>query len=194
MKDLLQAIMFNDDQDGGEQTPPPENQEQQEETKSYTQSELTKMLATERGREKNKLIKGLGFDNEDALKTIISNYKTNEDANKTDLEKAKTLATDYETKYNNLVVDNKNLGYKMTAIELGVKPDSTSDVLALAERKVTDDIDINASIKNVLEVYPQFKVSKNVNFGKEDQGGDKNDLPEDKFMQAYKNMGGKIKK
>lgn len=92
------------------------------------------------------LLAELGYDNVDALKTVTTKAKADEDAKKSDLEKkeealtamTRQLATEHEAR---IVAEAKN-----AAIKLGAKPELVDDLVIIAKAKVTKDKDINAII------------------------------------------------
>ena len=92
------------------------------------------------------LLKELGYEDVEALKTVTTKAKAEEDAKKSDLEKkdealtamTRQLATEREAR---IVAEAKN-----AAIKLGAKPELVDDLVIVAKAKVTKDKDINAVI------------------------------------------------
>lgn len=95
------------------------------------------------------LLKELGYEDVDALKTVTTKAKAEEDAKKSDLEKkdealtamTRQLATEREAR---IVAEAKN-----AAIKLGAKPELVDDLVIVAKSKVTKDKDINAVITEI---------------------------------------------
>lgn len=95
------------------------------------------------------LLKELGYDDVEALKTVTTKAKAEEDAKKSDLEKkdealtamTRQLATEREAR---IVAEAKN-----AAIKLGAKPELVDDLVIVAKAKVTKDKDINAVITEI---------------------------------------------
>ena len=95
------------------------------------------------------LLKELGYEDVDALKTVTTKAKVEEDAKKSDLEKkdealtamTRQLATEREAR---IVAEAKN-----AAIKLGAKPELVDDLVIVAKSKVTKDKDINAVITEI---------------------------------------------
>jgi hypothetical protein len=91
-------------------------------------------------------LKSLGVENSDSLKAIVKKAKEDEEANKTDLQK-KDDALTATTKE---LVDEREARViaeaKLSAIQLGAKPELVDDLAIVAKAKVTKDKDINAVI------------------------------------------------
>lgn len=95
------------------------------------------------------LLKELGYEDVEALKTVTTKAKAEEDAKKSDLEKkdealtamTRQLATEREAR---IVAEAKN-----AAIKLGAKPELVDDLVIVAKSKVTKDKDINAVITEI---------------------------------------------
>lgn len=115
------------------------------------------------------LLAELGYDNVDALKTVTTKAKADEDAKKSDLEKkeealtamTRQLATEHEAR---IVAEAKN-----TAIKLGAKPELVDDLVIIAKAKVTKDKDINAIIAEMKD-----STSGDVYFVKDNNDGQGN--------------------
>lgn len=93
-------------------------------------------------------LKSLGVEDE-KLKEIVKKAKEDEDKNKTDLERKdesltealKQLAAERDAR---IIMEAK-----LSAIELGAKPELVSDLVIIAKSKVTKDKDINAVIAEI---------------------------------------------
>lgn len=91
-------------------------------------------------------LKSLGVENSDSLQAIVKKAKEDEEANKTDLQKkddaltatAKELVTEREAR---VIAEAK-----LSAIQLGAKPELVDDLVIVAKAKVTKEKDINAVI------------------------------------------------
>lgn len=91
-------------------------------------------------------LKSLGVENSDSLQAIVKKAKEDEEANKTDLQKkddaltatTKELVTEREAR---VIAEAK-----LSAIQLGAKPELVDDLVIVAKAKVTKDKDINAVI------------------------------------------------
>lgn len=91
-------------------------------------------------------LKSLGVENSDSLQAIVKKAKEDEEANKTDLQKkddaltatTKELVTEREAR---VIAEAK-----LSAIQLGAKPELVDDLVIIAKAKVTKEKDINAVI------------------------------------------------
>lgn len=91
-------------------------------------------------------LKSLGVENSDSLQAIVKKAKEDEEANKSDLQKkddaltatTKELVTEREAR---VVAEAK-----LSAIQLGAKPELVDDLVIVAKAKVTKEKDINAVI------------------------------------------------
>ena len=91
-------------------------------------------------------LKTLGVESDESLKDIVTKAKEAEEANKSDLQKkddALTATTKelVEEKEARLIAEAK-----LSAIQLGAKPELVDDLVIVAKAKVTKDKDINAVI------------------------------------------------
>lgn len=94
-------------------------------------------------------LKGLGVEDGDTLKGIVAKAKEEEEKNKTDLEKSNDTLT-ATTK--ELVAEREArimAEAKLSAIQLGAKPELVDDLVIIAKAKVTKDKDINAIIAEI---------------------------------------------
>ena len=115
------------------------------------------------------LLKELGYDDVESLRTVTAKAKADEDAKKSDLEKkdealtamTKQLATEHEAR---IVAEAKN-----AAIKLGAKPELVDDLVIIAKAKVTKDKDINAIIAEMKD-----STSGDVYFVKDNNDGQGN--------------------
>lgn len=91
-------------------------------------------------------LKSLGVEDSESLQAIVKKAKEDEEANKTDLQKkddaltatAKELVTEREAR---VIAEAK-----LSAIQLGAKPELVDDLVIVAKAKVTKEKDINAVI------------------------------------------------
>lgn len=130
------------------------------------------------------LLKELGYDDVESLRTVTAKAKADEDAKKSDLEKkdealtamTKQLATEHEAR---IVAEAKN-----AAIRLGAKPELVDDLVIIAKAKVTKDKDINAIIAEMKD-----STSGDVYFVKDNNDGHGNNNGRKTFTrgQVHKN-------
>lgn len=91
-------------------------------------------------------LKSLGVENSESLQAIVKKAKEDEEANKTNLQKK----DDELTATTKELVDEREARViaeaKLSAIQLGAKPELVDDLVIVAKAKVTKDKDINAVI------------------------------------------------
>lgn len=91
-------------------------------------------------------LKSLGVEDSESLQAIVKKAKEDEEANKTDLQKkddaltatTKELVTEREAR---VIAEAK-----LSAIQLGAKPELVDDLVIVAKAKVTKEKDINAVV------------------------------------------------
>lgn len=94
-------------------------------------------------------LKDLGVEDADALKGIVTKHKETEEANKTELQKKEDALTE-TTKELARERDGRILAEaKLSAVQLGAKPELVDDLVVVAKAKVTKDKDINAVIAEI---------------------------------------------
>lgn len=94
-------------------------------------------------------LKDLGVEDADALKGIVTKHKETEEANKTELQKKEDALTE-TTKELAREREGRILAEaKLSAVQLGAKPELVDDLVVVAKAKVTKDKDINAVIAEI---------------------------------------------
>lgn len=91
-------------------------------------------------------LKSLGVENSDSLQAIVKKAKEDEEANKTDLQKKDDELTATIKELVNEREARVIAEAKLSAIQLGAKPELVDDLVIVAKAKVTKDKDINAVI------------------------------------------------
>lgn len=144
------------------------NQNAQQNTNTNSQNTNTTTNAVDVEKVKNDAIaeylKGLGVEDGDTLKGIVTKAKEEEEKNKTDLERSNDTLT-ATTK--ELVAEREArimAEAKLSAIQLGAKPELVDDLVIIAKAKVTKDKDINAIIAEIKD-----STSGKVYFSDEDE-------------------------
>ncbi|PAB61326.1 phage scaffolding protein [Anaeromicrobium sediminis] len=147
--------------------------------KTYTQEELDKMLKKEKGKVKkfatDELLKELGIENTEALKSIIEAKKADDEKNKTDLEKLQEQLNNI-TKEKDAVAEKAKTTlitaeFKVKAIGEGLdvkQIDAALKLADLSEIEVKEDgavEGIEDVIKKVIEDYPFLIGQINSNVG-----------------------------
>lgn len=145
------------------------------------ETEETKTAETSKTNEQNKIdvekvkcdaiaeyLKELGVEDGDTLKGIVTKVKEEEEKNETDLEKSNDTLT-ATTK--ELVAEREAriiAEAKLSAIQLGAKPELVDDLVIVAKAKVTKDKDINAIIAEIKD-----STSGKVYFSNEEENEEK---------------------
>lgn len=127
---------------------------QAQETKTFTQEQLDAIVKDRLARERDKFSRELGLD-ESFSKEKYEEFRQFQEAQKTELEKAKEQATQLEAEKLELLSEREKLQEEYAATKLGIKPESLTDALALA--KIKDGDSIEEKLGKVLEEYPIFK-------------------------------------
>lgn len=147
-------------------------------TEVQTQAtEETKTAETSKTNEQNKIdvekvkgdaiaeyLKELGVEDSDTLKGIVTKAKEEEEKNKTDLQKSNDTLT---ATAKELVAEREArimAEAKLSAIQLGAKPELVDDLVIIAKAKVTKDKDINVVIAEIKD-----STSGKVYFSDEDE-------------------------
>jgi hypothetical protein len=139
-------------QQGTEET---QNQQTQQSTKQQTTE--TQKQGTEQKVDVEKVksealsgfLKDLGVEDADALKGIVTKHKKTEEANKTELQKKEDALTE-TTKELAREREGRILAEaKLSAVQLGAKPELVDDLVVVAKAKVTKEKDINAVIAEI---------------------------------------------
>ena len=144
------------------------NKNTQQNTNTNSQNANTNTNAVDTEKVKNDAIaeylKELGVEDGDTLKGIVTKAKEEEEKNKTDLQKSNDTLT-ATTK--ELVAEREArimAEAKLSAIQLGAKPELVDDLVTIAKAKVTKDKDINAVIAEIKD-----STSGKVYFSNEDE-------------------------
>lgn len=142
------------------------NQNTQQNANTNSQNTNTNAVDTEKVKNDAiaEYLKELGVEDGDTLKGIVTKAKEEEEKNKTDLQKSNDTLT-ATTK--ELVAEREAriiAEAKLSAIQLGAKPELVDDLVIIAKAKVTKDKDINAIIAEIKD-----STSGKVYFSDEDE-------------------------
>ena len=124
------------------------NEQQDNNTNQQTSTQQNNNVDVEKvkGDAIAEYLKSLGVENSDSLQAIVKKAKEDEEANKTDLQKK----DDELTATTKELVEEREARViaeaKLSAIQLGAKPELVDDLVIVAKAKVTKDKDINAVI------------------------------------------------
>lgn len=124
------------------------NAQQNNDTNQQTSTQQNNNVDVEKvkGDAVAEYLKSLGVEDSESLQAIVKKAKEDEEANKTDLQKkddaltatTKELVTEREAR---VIAEAK-----LSAIQLGAKPELVDDLVIIAKAKVTKEKDINAVI------------------------------------------------
>lgn len=135
-------------------------EDKKDESKSFTQEQVNRMIASEKKQGKTAALKELGIDPGDTkmiamMKAFIESQKTDEQKEvETQLAEAAKLA---EANQRVLIAETK-----AEAMQLGAKTQYVEDIVTLISAKMTDDADIRTLITELKTKYPTW-------FGAEDE-------------------------
>lgn len=139
-------------------------------TKTFTQEQVSNMMAKEKNEGKRSILKSLGFKTEDEAKkamelynALLDSQKSEEQKNQESLQKANTEKEEYRLRAEQ--AENKVL-----CLEHGVDKNSIEDVLAIAYTKVTAGKDLG-SVLNEMSKQPKYSTF----FGSSDNSGTGNE-------------------
>lgn len=137
-----------------------ESQTQEPEVKTFTQEDVNGVVAKEVKKAQEKMLKSLGFEDIKGAKDGLQQLKEWQDSQKTESEKQIEALAIKDKELSEIQAENKTLSAKLSALSQGVNTDSLEDVIALAERLVTDEVSMDDAIGQVLGKYPQFGSAK----------------------------------
>lgn len=143
------------------QTPPAQPQQTQPEKQEQTNPEPPKVDTKEiKTKAQAELLKKLGFEKVDELQEVLTKYKEEQDAKKSEFELQSEKLQKIEADFSSVQTENESLRAQISAMKAGVKADAVEDVVVLAKTMVNDEVDMDAAIAKVLEKYPQFGQGK----------------------------------
>lgn len=174
MKDLLKLNLQFFSEPEGNQEPNNDNPEGQsdndtkpnETEKTFTQQDVNNIAAKEAKSAQEKLLKDLGIEDFNSAKEGLQKFQEWQDAQKTDAEKKDEQVNQLTDTNTSLQAENTTLKAQLSAMKQGVNSESIEDVVALAERQVSDEVTLDDAIKSVIEKYPHFKAVQEVNSNK----------------------------
>lgn len=124
------------------------NSQQNNNTNQQTSTQQNNNVDVEKvkGDAITEYLKSLGVENSDSLQAIVKKAKEDEEANKTDLQKKDDELTAMTKELVNEREARVIAEAKLSAIQLGAKPELVDDLVIVAKAKVTKDKGINAVI------------------------------------------------
>src|SRR5690625_362331 len=163
------------------------------EDNTFSQEDVNNIVAREAKKAQEKLLKQLGIEDFDNAKEGFQKFQEWQESQKTEQEKQQEQFDLLNTTNETLTKENESLKGQLSALKQGAKGESVEDVLALAERRVTDDVSIDDAIKQVIEEYPHFAEKEqeqeekpNFTTGQHQSNGNKNNDPFMAKLAKYK--------
>ena len=126
-----------------------QNQQTQQGAETQTKTEPKVDVEKVKSEALSGFLKELGVEDAEALRGIVTKHKEDEDKNKTELERKNDTLTQ-TTKELAEEREARIIGEaKLSAVQLGAKPELVEDLVIVAKSKVTKDKDINAVIAEI---------------------------------------------
>lgn len=135
--------------EGQQGTEGTQNQQIQQKTNETKQEETKADIEKAKNDAVSELLKTLGVEDADALKGIVTKHKKDEEANKTELQKKDDALTETTKQLASEREGRIIAEAKLSAIQLGAKPELVDDLVIVAKSKVTKEKDINAVIAEI---------------------------------------------
>ena len=132
-------------------------QQQQQDDDFLPQSEVNKIVARERRKAQEKLLKELGIEDFENAKEGLQKFREWQESQKTEAQKQAERLQQLEQQFNAVQQEKENLMAQLAAVKAGVHADYVEDVIVLAQRLVNEDTTIDEAIQKVIEKYPHFK-------------------------------------
>lgn len=121
----------------------------EQKTKTFTQAEVSAMMAKEKSQGKLSVLRELGVEDVKNAKEGLLKYQEYLDSQKSDLQKVQEEFAKEKEAREQAEKQTKILSSQIEAISLGVKTNCVSDVIAISTLKLTDDKTISDVIKEL---------------------------------------------
>jgi len=170
----------DDNQGGSGETD--KNKETKE--KTFTQAQVTAMMATEKKQGRRALLNDLGYKDEKSVKSNLASYKAFSDSQKSDEDKNKDAQSDLKTQVAEANLKVAAAETRAEALTLGVNKKYIDDVvvLILSKKSAKPDEDIKVVAGEIKKMYPSlFK-----------EESSEEDEENDKKSKGLKGTGGKV--
>lgn len=139
--------------------------------KTFTQAEVSAMMAKEKKQGKNSILKSLGFESEEDANNALKGYREYLDSKKSDEEKRAEAEKEQQKQLIEAQQKAEVAEAKVTAMKLGVKPKNVDDIITLALAKKTDDVELKDVIAELKKKYPDSFTDGSEEKGKKGTGG-----------------------
>lgn len=140
----------------GEENQEGTDSQQQSEEKTFRQEDVNNIVSKEAKKAQEKLLKQLGIEDFKNAKEGFKKFKEWQDEQKTESEKQAEQLEQLQKNISQTTSENESLKAQLSALKNGVIADSVEDVVALANNYISDDVDLDQAIKQVIEKYPHF--------------------------------------
>ena len=152
--------------------------------KTFTQEQVTRMMAREKNQGRNAVYRELGIDPKDTK--TVSMFKSFIESQKTDEQKAAEKESENQSKINEAEQRAMVAEAKSEAMMMGIKTQYVDDVVTLALSKMTEDSDLKTIIGEFKTKYPVW-------FGESSEEDDKEDKNKDKGKTGKNGTGSSVK-
>lgn len=163
------------------------------EDNTFSQEDVNNIVAREAKKAQEKLLKQLGIEDFDNAKEGFQKFQEWQESQKTEAEKQAEQLEELQSENESKDTTINQLQAQLSALKTGVIADSVEDVVALAKNYVSDDVDMDTAIKQVIEKYPHFAKEEqeqeekpNFTTGQHQSNGNKNNDPFMAKLAKYK--------
>lgn len=121
-------------------------------SKTFSQEQVTAMMAKEKKQGRASVYKELGINPDDS--NMVSMFKSFIESQKTEEQKQQEQAATNAAKYAEIESRAKIAEAKVDAMQLGVLPQYVDDVVTLVLAKQSEDADIKTEVSQLKSKYP----------------------------------------
>lgn len=151
-KDTAQTESSNGQQSNGEDESKSTTKNNGTTSKTFSQEQVTAMMAKEKKQGRASVYKELGIDPNDSNMVLM--FKSFIESQKTEEEKQQEQAATNAAKYAEIESRAKIAEAKVDAMQLGVLPQYVDDVVTLVLAKQSEDADIKTEVSQLKSKYP----------------------------------------
>src|SRR5690625_4371760 len=163
------------------------------EEKTFSQEDVNNIATKEARKAQEKIFEELGIEDFENAKEGFKKFQEWQESQKTEQEKQQESFNKMKETNKTLSTENTSLKAQLSALKAGVNTDSVEDVVVLAQNLVSDEIDMDTAIKQVIEKYPHFAKAEqeqeekpNFTTGQHQSNGNKNNDPFMAKLAKYK--------
>lgn len=163
--------------------------------KTFTQSEVSGMMAKEKNEGRRSVLKSLGFKSEEEAKDAIKKYNEYLESQKSENEKQQEALNKANGEKDDALKRAQIAENKVACYNAGINADFLDDVLAIASTKVTDDKDLETVLKEMKEdkKYESFFGKENSSHGTGSNAGHSGNGNEGKDSDYAKKLAERFK-